>query len=174
MPIIAVIGPSGAGKSTLVDMYIAKHPNAILHKTVTTRPRRNANDNSHTFVTDAEFDALEREGKLIYSAPAYGFRYAMPLLPDDTNKTILVLLRIPFVAEFLKLYPYTRVLQIEACIDTLAARLAVRGDHDRIDNIALQKEIERGRIEAHTTIINNKTFDTSYSQFEDACTVHLK
>lgn len=165
MPIIAVIGPSGAGKSTLVDMYLAEHSDAILHKSVTTRPMRDASDTSHTFVTDAEFDALHREGKLIQPVSAYGYRYALPLLPNDAGKTIFVLIRAPFVAQFLAHYPNAHVVQVEAPIDVLATRLAARGDAARIDEAALQQEIDAGKEVATAVVSGAGSLSDSYAAF---------
>lgn len=167
MPIIAIIGPSGAGKSTLVDMYLAEHPDAILHKSVTTRPIRGRDDTSHTFVTDVEFDALEQQGKLLQSVSAYGYRYALPKLPKDITKTIFVLIRAEFVPPFLKLYPAARIVQIEAPLDVLARRLAERGDTTRIDTTALLAETELGRRNADAIISTTSSPAMSYTEFKE-------
>ncbi|HSW92640.1 MAG TPA: guanylate kinase, partial [Patescibacteria group bacterium] len=96
MPIIALIGPSGAGKSTLVDYYIQQHPDARLHKSITTRPVRGDGDTSHRFVTNEEFDKLAAGGELIKPVEAFGYRYAITEIPEYDGIT-LVLLRYQFV-----------------------------------------------------------------------------
>lgn len=151
MPIIALIGPSGAGKSTLVDYYIKHHPDARLHKSITTRPVRGDGDTSHRFVSDEEFDRLAAAGELIKPVEAFGYRYAITKIPEYDGITF-VLLRHQFVEEFKRFYPEAKVIQIEAPVDVLLERITSRGDTVRANADIVQAEIIAGRRVADYTV----------------------
>jgi len=151
MPIIALIGPSGAGKSTLVDYYIQHHPDARLHKSITTRPMRGDGDTSHRFVTDAEFDKLAAAGELIKPVEAFGYRYAITKIPEYDGITF-VLLRYQFLEEFKRYYPEAKVIQVEAPVDVLLERIASRGDKVRAKADELLNEVVVGREKADLII----------------------
>jgi guanylate kinase len=144
MPIIVLIGPSGAGKSTLVDYYIKQHPDARLHKSITTRPIRGDDDTSHRFVSDEEFDRLAAAGELIKPVEAFGYRYAITKIPEYGGITF-VLLRYQFVEEFKRFYPKVKVIQIEATMEILLVRIASRGDIMRTNSTKMHEEIIAGR-----------------------------
>jgi guanylate kinase len=144
MPIIALIGPSGAGKSTLVDYYLKQHPDARLHKSITTRPVRGDSDTSHRFVSDEEFDRLAAAGELIKPVEAFGYRYAITKIPEYDGITF-VLLRYQFVEEFKRFYPKAMVIQLEAPVEFLLERITSRGDTARADARVMHAEITAGR-----------------------------
>lgn len=161
MPIIALIGPSGAGKSTLVDYYLQHHPDARLHKSITTRPIRGEGDTSHRFVSDEEFDKLAADGELIKPVEAFGYCYAITKIPEYDGVTF-VLLRYQFVREFKRFYPEAKVIQIEAPVDVLLERIASRGDMVRADANKMQVEIVAGRKVAEYSIDTNQPLETAY------------
>jgi len=164
MPIVALIGPSGAGKSTLVDYYIKQHPDARLHKSITTRPIRGDGDTSHKFVSDEEFDTLAAAGELIKPVEAFGYRYAITKIPEYDGITF-VLLRYQFVEEFKRFYPETKVIQIEALVELLLARIASRGDMARADADVVQAEIIAGRRIADYIVNSARDFTSTYAEF---------
>jgi len=161
MPIIALIGPSGAGKSTLVDYYLKQHPDARLHKSITTRPVRSDSDTSHRFVSDEEFDRLAAAGELIKPVEAFGYRYAITKIPEYDGITF-VLLRYQFVEEFKRFYPEAKVIHIEAPVDVLMERIASRGDVARADDSLVQAEIIAGQRVADYTINSDQDFVITY------------
>lgn len=165
MPIIALIGPSGAGKSTLVDYYIKQHPDARLHKSITTRPIRGDSDTSHRLVSDEEFDRLAAAGELIKPVEAFGYRYGITKIQDYDGVTF-VLLRYQFVEEFKRFYPEAKVVQIEAPVDVLLERIASRGDMVRAHADAMQAEIVAGRSAADHTISSDQDFASTYAAFD--------
>jgi len=164
MPIIALIGPSGAGKSTLVDYYIKQHPDARLHKSITTRPIRGDGDTSHRFVSEEEFDRLAAAGELIKPVEAFGYRYAITKIPDYDGITF-VLLRYQFIEEFKRFYPDAKVIQIEVPVDVLLKRITARGDSSRADAEVMQAEIIAGRNVADYTIDSAQDFASTYAGF---------
>jgi guanylate kinase len=167
MPIIALIGPSGAGKSTLVDYYIQQHPDARLHKSITTRPMRGDGDTSHRFVSDEEFDKLAAAGELIKPVEAFGYRYAITKIPEHDGITF-VLLRYQFVEEFKRFYPDTKVVQIEASVKILLKRIADRGDTVRANQL-IKSEISSGHKNADYIINNDQSLTMAYSDFNILC-----
>lgn len=56
--IVLIVGESGSGKSTICD-ELTKRYDLKQVKSYTTRPRRNKNEDGHTFISDEEFDRLE-------------------------------------------------------------------------------------------------------------------
>ena len=163
MPIIALIGPSGAGKSTLVDYYIQHHPDARLHKSITTRPIRGDGDTSHRFVSDEEFDKLAAAGELIKPVEAFGYRYAITRVPEYDGVTF-VLLRYQFVEDFKQFYPEAIVIQIEAPVAILLERLEDRDDTVRANTDELQEEVIMGRKIASYIIDTSRNFNYAYSE----------
>jgi len=76
--LVLLLGPSGVGKSVILRALRAKHPEWHFPRSATTRVRRPGERNElYHFVTDAEFDALLQEGKLlewarVHQGPRYG------------------------------------------------------------------------------------------------------
>lgn len=62
--IIVITGRQGSGKSTLMKHMVVKEFYGKIEQ-VTTRPRRDEYDNDYTFVTDAEFKAMENNNQFI-------------------------------------------------------------------------------------------------------------
>lgn len=55
--IYLVCGPSGSGKSAIID-YLCSNYGFVELKSYTTRPKRFEAENTHTFISNAEFDKL--------------------------------------------------------------------------------------------------------------------
>lgn len=83
-PLVVLAGPTAVGKGT-VAAYIRDHfPEVWLSVSLTTRrPRPGEVDGVHYhFVTDAEFERLDREGQLLESAVVHGrASYGTPRQP---------------------------------------------------------------------------------------------
>lgn len=76
--IIVITGRQGSGKSTLMKHMIEKEFYGKVEQ-VTTRPKRDENDNDYTFVTDDEFKAMEEHNEFIeirrYETPSGVWSY---------------------------------------------------------------------------------------------------
>ena len=59
-PIVLIVGESGSGKSTICN-YLSETYGLKELKSYTTRPKRNENDTSHTFVSQTEFNAVAKD-----------------------------------------------------------------------------------------------------------------
>lgn len=75
--LVLIIGPSGVGKSVVLRKLKALHPEFVFPRSATTRSRRpGEGDDLYRFATDAEFDALIKEGKVLEWATVHdGARY---------------------------------------------------------------------------------------------------
>lgn len=169
MPTIAIIGPSGAGKSRLVNQYLDEHSDAALHKTITTRPRRSHDDNSHHFVSERHFSKLADKDAFVFQAEAFGHHYGIGPLPDDDQRIIFMLLRAQFVPILVKLKPDSIIVEVEADYQTLRRRLLLRDDKSRIDQQAIEQEIAAGRKIANYIINTDSEFNESYLKFNFLC-----
>ncbi len=72
-----IIGPSGVGKSVILKSLRTNHPEFHFPRSATTRARREGEgDDLYQFVSDAEFDALLKAGKVLEWAVVHaGARY---------------------------------------------------------------------------------------------------
>ena len=83
---IVLAGPSGVGKGTVASGVRAHRPDTFVSVSVTTRsPRPGEIEGEHYFfVTDQEFDRMERDFELLEWATVHGeHRYGTPRLPVE-------------------------------------------------------------------------------------------
>ena len=129
--VLAVIGPSGAGKSTAVRALVAA---GLVDVTPswTTRPPRPGEVGrcvEHRFVTDGEFDELERRGFFVATCPMFGLphRYGLPAVGEPRAGAVpLVMLRAPHVPVVRRHHERVAVYQVEDGRERVAARLLDR------------------------------------------------
>ncbi|HLF71414.1 MAG TPA: guanylate kinase [Dehalococcoidia bacterium] len=95
-PLLLVLsGFSGAGKDSVRDLLMAWRLPVHFAVTANTRPPRDGEveGRDYRFVSDAEFDRLERDGELIEHAIVYGQRKGVPrdevLAPLETGRDVL-------------------------------------------------------------------------------------
>ena len=93
--LVLLMGPSGVGKSVILKELRKRNPVFHFPRSATTRPRREGEgDDLYHFLSDAEFDVLLKNGKLLEWAVVHqGARYGTLLseiLPAiDTGKTVI-------------------------------------------------------------------------------------
>lgn len=75
--LVLIIGPSGVGKSVVLRSLMKRHPEWVFPRSATTRARRSGEgDDLYRFLSDAEFDALVAQGKVLEWAQVHeGARY---------------------------------------------------------------------------------------------------
>ncbi len=75
--LVLIIGPSGVGKSVVLRQLKTLHPEFVFPRSATTRERRPGEaDDLYRFMTDAAFDQLVRQGKVLEWATVHeGARY---------------------------------------------------------------------------------------------------
>lgn len=72
-----VTGPSGVGKTSLVRALIELDDRLVFSISHTTRPRRVSlyDVTAYHFITDEEFENLEKDGQFLEYATVFGYRY---------------------------------------------------------------------------------------------------
>ncbi|MCL2653133.1 MAG: hypothetical protein FWD63_05025 [Propionibacteriaceae bacterium] len=157
---LVVIGPSGSGKTTLVQALLKRRTDLELVPTWTTRPRRARETVGHVFVDDETFDS----GHFLGTVDVFGQRYGLPQFTSTARP--LLLLRVFVLDQLVPLFPYARVVQVEAPFDVLERRLRQRGDDDRVDEQKLAAEVEAGRAFAHAIVVADASLDENLTRFE--------
>lgn len=125
--VVAVVGPSGVGKDTLIGA-LARTPGMRAMRRVVTRPA----DPTEPFLaaTEAEFEAMARDGVFALHWAAHGLRYGVPraeIAAVGAGETGLVNLSRNVLDLAADVLPRLAVLSVTAPAEVLAARLAGRG-----------------------------------------------
>jgi ribose 1,5-bisphosphokinase len=143
-----VVGPSGAGKDTLMAAaarHFAGNDQVIFARRVITRDA-GAGGEDHDGVSEAEFSALERDGRFAVSWGAHGLHYGIPAeTRDAVAKGHLVIANgsRSALSAFKAAYPSLIVINVTASLDVLAARLEARGRETRED---ILRRLERSSL----------------------------
>lgn len=93
--LVLLMGPSGVGKSVILKELRKRHPEFVFPKSATTRSKRKGEgDDLYHFVTDAEFDRLVAEGKVlewavVHGGARYGTLLEEILPPIQSGKTVI-------------------------------------------------------------------------------------
>jgi guanylate kinase len=133
-PLLVVIsGASGAGKDTLRDLLMAWGLPCHFAVTATTRSRREGEveGRDYYFLTDAEFDRLEREGGLVERAIVYGQKKGVPReevsTPLAEGRDVLVRVDVQGAAALKRLVPGALLIFVAApSAAEAASRLGAR------------------------------------------------
>jgi len=82
---LVLSSPSGAGKSTISRAVLEREENIALSVSATTRPPRKGETpgRDYLFVSDAEFEAMVRNGAFLEHAHVFGHRYGTPRAPVE-------------------------------------------------------------------------------------------
>lgn len=172
MKVLAFIGPSGSGKSTVVRELDHRSVIAVT-PSWTTRPRRDDEGDGvveHRFVSDEEFDALERDGFFLEVVRMFGlpYRYGLPAITRPPPGVIpVVMVRASLLALVGAHYPHHVVYQIEASPALASSRLLQRSRTNRDIGARLDEASEEralGRRLAHRIFDGNR----SVAQIVDA------
>lgn len=85
--LVVLSGPSGVGKNTLLNEVMPLVPDLLYSVSATTRPARSGEvDGEHYFfVSDSQFDEMERTGQLLESAEFVGRKYGTPRAYIEEN-----------------------------------------------------------------------------------------
>jgi guanylate kinase len=175
-PLLVLIGPSGAGKSTVVRALAAAGV-VDVNPSWTTRPPRPGELErcvEHRFVTDREFDALDRRGLFVETIRAFGlpYRYGLPAVrtPQDGAAPVLML-RAPHVTVLRRHYDRASIYQVEDTRERVAARLAARhADPAELGTRLRDYEVEvaLGRVEAGRVFVNDRDVASLVSAVREA------
>jgi len=75
--LVTISGPTGIGKDALIEALLKRHPDWVVASSVTTRPKRRAENTRkrYYFVTDKDFNELERNNELLEWEHVHTWRY---------------------------------------------------------------------------------------------------
>jgi guanylate kinase len=172
-PVVVVIGPSGSGKSSVVR-ELHRRGLVDVRPTWTTRPRRadeTRDSLEHRFVSDANFDWLDRHGFFLDTVAMFGLphRYGLPgPATFGVDRAEVVMLRAPLVDRFRRFGVGFTVVQIEDSHDRTYRRLAARnvGDVELQARLAdNEKELALGRAMADVVLVNDCSIGTLADRF---------
>ena len=161
-PLLVIVGPSGVGKSAVMRRLEAANLLEVT-PTWTTRPPRRGEPSAcvvHRFVSESEFDRLERCGAFLGTVRLYGLphRYGLPPIRWPAGgRVAAVMLRAALVPRLRDLFPALTVYQIEDDHDHVAERLRRRGREGAELGSRLadyQPEVMLGRCMAHRVFVN--------------------
>lgn len=97
-PVFVIAGPTAVGKGTILKEVLAQLPEAWLSVSATTRPPRPGEENgvAYYFLSDEEFDELEKAGGFLEHATVHGRRYGTPRQPviDAAARGAVVILEL--------------------------------------------------------------------------------
>lgn len=164
--LVLVVGPSGAGKDTLLNAArrdLASNPRFRFVRRTITRPADPGGED-HEPVTDAVF--LTRDFALQWGA--HGLRYGIPSdIATDIALGMCVVANVSrgVIATAAERYP-TRVIEVTAPPEVLAARLAARGRESAADVAArLARAVQLSESVPVETVMNDSTLAEGSARF---------
>lgn len=146
---VAVVGPSGAGKDTLMAraaQFFDGRDDVVFVRRIITRDTA-AGGEDHDGVSEAEFEALEKQGRFAVSWGAHGLHYGIPVETRDavaSGRLVIANGSRSALPRFKAAYARLVVLNITARPEVLAARLAARGRETEED---IRRRLERSALE---------------------------
>ena len=169
--LVLVVGPSGAGKDSLLNAArrdLAADPRfRFVRRTITRSADPGGED--HEPVTEAEF--LTRDFALQWGA--HGLRYGIPAdIATDIALGIVVVANVSrgVIETAAARYP-TRVIEVTAPPEVLAARLAARGRESAADVAArLTRSVRLPESVPVETVMNDSTMGEGSARFLAALT----
>lgn len=164
--IVLIVGKSGTGKSTICR-YLEVDYGVKELRSYTTRPRRGADDNSHIFVSDEEFDNLD--GIVAYTE-YNGYRYCATEKQIEEYDTYII--DPDGVDYFLKEYNGKKipmVVHIVAPERIRSERMAYRGQSDKEIKNRLELDKQAFRDAGDYATISYANSDDRLDDIIDIC-----
>lgn len=123
--IVLVVGESGSGKSTICNLLTTRYGLKQV-ESYTTRPMRYEGESGHTFVNDAEFDALDNMcAYTVFDGYKYG---ATQEQVDNADLYVIDLDGVDYFMSHYKGHKIPMVVYIKTPIYTRVERMLKRGD----------------------------------------------
>jgi phosphonate metabolism protein PhnN/1,5-bisphosphokinase (PRPP-forming) len=168
---VFVCGPSGAGKDSVLSWaadHLANRSDIVFARRMVTRPAQPGSD--HDPVTAQQFAQLRSAGELAWCWQAHGFDYgiAAHYSSEVAVGRMVVVNGSREHALNLENSQAVRVVQIMACAEQLAARLAQRGRDDPLQiNERLMRNARFASMRADYTIFNQGELNCAGRQLAD-------
>jgi guanylate kinase len=167
---LVLAAPSGAGKTSLSRALLAEDSALSLSISVTTRPPRAGEiDGTHYhFIDQTRFDEMVAQAALLEHANVFGRSYGTPRAPVETalaeSRDVLFDIDWQGFRQLRAALPgdVVGVFIKPPSLDTLAARLAARGDAaDAIARRMAHAEDELAHAGEFDFLVENADFDTA-------------
>lgn len=131
--LIVISGPSGAGKTSICQALLEQVPKTVWSVSATTRPPRSGEvaGRSYAFLSEEEFDRMERNGSFLESADYIGHRYGTPREPVeaalDRGDNVVMEIDVQGGMQIARKMPESiRIFVLPPSIESLRARLEGR------------------------------------------------
>jgi phosphonate metabolism protein PhnN/1,5-bisphosphokinase (PRPP-forming) len=164
--LVLVVGPSGAGKDTLLEAArreLADDSRFCFARRVITRPA-DAGGEAHEAMTREEF--ASRDFALQWHA--HGLNYGIPsAVVDDIRRGRVVVANVSrtVIADAARQFP-TRVIEVTAPADVLAARLASRARENASDQaLRLSRNVAMPEHVNVETVLNDGSLEEGVARF---------
>lgn len=123
--IVLIVGESGSGKSTICNLLTTRYGLKQV-ESYTTRPMRYEGESGHTFVDDAEFDALDNMcAYTVFDGYKYG---ATQEQVDNADLYVIDLDGVDYFMSHYKGRKIPMVVYIKTSMPTRVERMLKRGD----------------------------------------------
>jgi guanylate kinase len=150
--LVVLAGPTAVGKGTVSTFIRENYPDVHLSVSATTRsPRPGEVDGvNYIFVTDEEFDRLEKSGQMLETATVHNaFRYGTPRAPIDAalaeGKSVLLEIDLQGARSVRKAMPEAvLVFLLPPSWEELVRRLIGRGTEESAEQ---QRRLETAKVE---------------------------
>jgi guanylate kinase len=150
--LVVLAGPTAVGKGTVSTFIRENYPDVHLSVSATTRsPRPGEVDGvNYIFVTDEEFDRLEKSGQMLETATVHNaFRYGTPRAPIDAalaeGKSVLLEIDLQGARSVRKAMPEAvLVFLLPPTWEELVRRLIGRGTEESAEQ---QRRLETAKVE---------------------------
>ena len=150
--LVVLAGPTAVGKGTVSTFIRENYPDVHLSVSATTRsPRPGEIDGvNYVFVTDEEFDRLEKSGQMLETATVHNaFRYGTPRAPIDAalaeGKSVLLEIDLQGARSVRKAMPEAvLVFLLPPSWEELVRRLIGRGTEESAEQ---QRRLETAKVE---------------------------
>jgi guanylate kinase len=167
--LLIIDGPSAVGKSTLVN-YILQTSGSEFEaaKRVTTRPRRNSDEDDHSyeFIDETTFEMMIVNNELVeYHHYLFGMSYGLPkqnvLNGFSRNKNVIGIINLGNVFMVKKTFPSAFSVFLDVSLETIAKRLQQRGIHtsDQIEERLTNAKNARELIGSYDLVVKNENIE---------------
>lgn len=168
--LVVFSGPSGTGKGTVLKEYFARHPEARLSISATTRAPRPGEENGreYYFVSREKFEQMRQNGELLESAEYCGNYYGTPRAPIanwlNEGHDVFLEIEIQGGAQVQKLEPDSvGIFVLPPTLAELERRLRGRGTETEA---VIQNRLKVAKDELH--VVNHYTYAVINDTVENA------
>ncbi len=157
--LVVISAPSGGGKTTLTNELLTRFKNARRSLSVTTRPQRSTEiaGQDYNFVSNDDFDKMEKQNAFAESATVHSHRYGTPKKFIEEalaqKQLLFMIIDVQGAQSIKKHFPQAlTIFVMPPDFDVLETRLRKRGTESDTE---IRKRLENARKE----IAQSSTFD---------------